>query len=145
MKKFTGVLLDMESPFLNRKVHIVAVAVNALTTYNYFVQVIGGFNHEEATKYANTFNDENETGTLYPRLNLSALPLSVYGKRNDSGNETIMGKNIDDCFLAETKYIKSGYLLFILDDRSDFDVKLAEEILDGYDYDPNLRVEYIIY
>lgn len=105
--ELTRRLSDLGDDFLRKRVHIICPAVNALTVYNVFAHIIGRMDYEQVTKLAETVNTKNETGTLYPRLSLTLIPLTAYNDRNDFGNRGIMKKHIEDCFEAETKYIKS--------------------------------------
>ena len=115
--------------FLDKKIHLVCVAVNALTQYGVYATVVGGLTTEEADRYSDEVNVKNETGTLYPRLNLTILPLTVFNRRNDFGNEGSMKRQILDSFTSNEKYIKCSKLIFALERRPDFDIDLAYEII----------------
>lgn len=122
-------VLDGKEDFLNKKIHIVCVAVNALTIFNVYAATIGEMLTEEATRYANTVNRHNETGTLFPKLNLTIVPLTIFENRNDTGNRNKMQKIIIDCLDSNEKYIKCTNLIFALERRSDFDRDTALEVL----------------
>jgi hypothetical protein len=115
-------VIDQENEYRSKKIHLVCVAVNALTTYGTFVRVVGGMSHEKADELANLVNDKNETGTLYPIQNMTIVPLSVYGSRNDFGNIELIRKHISDCFESNEKYVKCPELIFALERRGDFDI-----------------------
>jgi len=120
----------------NRKIHMVFVAVNGLTLFNAFAvensleQTEKGISSEQATKLCNVVNEKNETGTLYPKLNITILPLSRYENRDDWDNEDSMKKNILDAFKANSQYIKSKELIFAFENVFDFNNELAVRVLE---------------
>ena len=120
--------LEVMADFRGRRLHLVCVAVNALTFYNAFA-VGDSITHERAGELASVVNEKNETGTLWPQLPMTIVPLSVYGGRNDFGNRTIMSRHIDDAIKANELYIKCSDLVFALERRFDFDEPLACDIL----------------
>ncbi len=60
----------------NGKIHMVFVAVNGLTFFNAFAvsnpfaETDIGISSELATILCNEVNEKNETGTLFPKLNI---------------------------------------------------------------------------
>jgi hypothetical protein len=91
---------------------------------------VGGMSHEKADYLANVVNDKNEVGTLFPIQNMTIIPLSIYGNRNDFGNKELMRKHILDCFESNEKHIKCSELIFALERAADFDTIFNElEIL----------------
>ena len=143
IQEFTGKLSDLDHDFLNKKVHIICPAVNGLTTYNAFAHAIGNMPNDQVGQLANTVNSKNETGTLYPKLNLTIIPLSIFENRNDFNNEELIKKHISDCFESEEKYIKSHRMIFVFEERSDFDSELALKILLENWENSNYNIEYI--
>jgi hypothetical protein len=118
------------------ELHMVFVAVNALTFFNAFAvdnpfeETEKGISSEQATKLCNIVNENNETGTLYPKLNITILPLSRYKIRDDWDNENSMEKNIKDSFKANSLYIKSKEMIFAFEARFDFNNELAVRVLE---------------
>ena len=118
------------------KLHMVFVAVNALTFFNAFAVdnpfkvTEKGISSEQATKLCNVVNENNETGTLYPKLNITILPLSRYENRDDWDSENSMEKNIKDAFKANLLYIKSKEMIFAFEARFDFNNELAVRVLE---------------
>ena len=118
------------------ELHMVFVAVNALTFFNAFAvnnpfeETEKGISSEQATKLCNIVNENNETGTLYPKLNITILPLSRYKIRDDWDNENSMEKNIKDAFKANSLYIKSKEMIFAFEARFDFNNELAVRVLE---------------
>lgn len=141
--EYRGILSDLREEFLKKRVHIICPAINSLTIFNVFAHNIGGLENEQVTKLAEEVNTKNETGTLYPKLSLTIIPLSAFGNRNDFGNRIIINRHIDDCFEAETRYIKSSKMVFIFEKRHDFDHELAATVLLENFADTKLMVEYL--
>jgi|1048.fasta_scaffold02505_5 hypothetical protein len=139
----------------NNKFHMVFVAVNALTFFNAFAVVDPstetekGISLEQATRLCEIVNEKNETGTLFPKLNITILPLSRYNGRDDWDNEERMKKNIKDAFLANSLYIKSRVLIFAFEARFDFNnelaVKVLEKVANEYNDDGILKKVYFIW
>lgn len=132
-----GAILD--SPvwidhFLNGRFHMTFFAVNGLTFFNAFaVHAVGEGNsitHETGTRLCENVNAENETGTLYPRLNINILPLTRYGDRDSWHDEESMRRNIQDAFKANTLYSKCPQMLFGFEERHDFNNVLAMKVLE---------------
>ena len=115
-------VIDQANEYLEKKIHLVCLAVNSLTTYGTFVRQVGGMSHEKADYLANVVNDKNEVGTLFPIQNMTIIPLSIYGTRNDFGNKELMRKHILDCFESNEKHIKCSELIFALERAADFDI-----------------------
>ena len=67
---------------------------------------------------------------MYPKLNITILPLSKYENRDDWENEDTMEKNINDVFKANSLYIKSNEIVFALENRDDFNKALAIRVLE---------------
>lgn len=115
-------VIDRADDYLNNKVHLVCVAINALTTYNAHVHALGGMSHEMAGDFVELVNKKNETGTLFPGQNMTIVPLSIYGNRNDFEKKEIIRKHILDCIEANEKYVKCSELIFAFERRYDFDI-----------------------
>jgi hypothetical protein len=139
----------------NGKTHMVFVAVNGLTFFNSFAvedpsqETVRGLSTEEASKLCKMVNEKNETGTLYPKLNISLLPLTRYEERNDWENEIAMKKNIIDVFYSNSEYIKSDQIIFAFEERGDFNnglaVKVLESIAREFKEDGILKYVYYIH
>lgn len=110
-------------------IHLVFIAVNGPSLFMNQVCDLGGMPYQKAVMHANTVNNANETGTLHPQFAVTVVPQSIYGNRNDFGNRSIMKKNIDDCFLANEKYVHAPEIFFMFEDRPDFDKPLAIEMI----------------
>jgi hypothetical protein len=122
-------VLDGKDDFLNKEIHLVCVAINSLTTFGAYATAVGGMSTEEASNHANTVNKKNETRTLFPKLNLTIVPLTIFDNRDDTGNIINMQKIIIDCLESNEKYIKCANLVFAFERRYDFDIDSALEAL----------------
>jgi hypothetical protein len=125
--------IDTRNALQQGKLHMVFVAVNALTFFNPFAvhtNMPGSLSSEKASELCDIVNSKNETGTLYPQLNISILPLTKYENRDDWNDEDIMRRNIEDAFKANALYIKSKEILFAFEERHDFNNRLAMKVLE---------------
>ena len=137
----------------NGKTHIVFLAVNGLTFFNALSvdntleETEKEISSEQATRLCNVVNEKNETGTLYPKLNITILPLTRYENREDWDNEDSMKKNINDAFKANSLYIKSKEMIFAFENRFDFNNKLAVKMLEqvAREYSDNDILKKIYY
>ncbi len=120
---------ELASKFLEKQIHLICVAVNSLTNFNAFATMQGGISEILASALAHKVTRENETATLYPKLSMTIIPLTTTPERNDFGNRALMKKHIQDCFKANEEYIKCSEMLFVLEDRSDFDYRQAIDVL----------------
>ena len=121
--------LDLKNDLLEKKVHLVCISVNALTIYNVYTTAVFKISTEYAEKHSKKVNISNEVGSFYPKFNLTIIPLSIFGDRNDFGNKEIFKKHVLDCFESNEKYIKCNKLIFGIENRNDFDCNFFEEML----------------
>jgi hypothetical protein len=139
-------ILDGSDDFLEKKIHLVCIAVNALTQFGVYAKVIGGLSNELAENYVNKVNEKNETGTLYPKLNLTIMPLTIFEGRDDTNQSLVMEKHIIDCFDSNEKYTKCPKLIFALERRGDFDIDLAfktlSALIDKYKFNFTKEIEF---
>lgn len=113
--------------------HIVSVAFIGLTNFSSVCQYGFGINQQEQDKFITPINTKKETGTLFPKYNLTILPyryrttpimtIGEYDYTNGNGF-TIeeVETHIKDAFKSLTDYIKSNKI--ILDFRD-----LGEDML----------------
>jgi hypothetical protein len=121
---------NVMADFRAKRLHVVCVAVNALTFYNAFaVDVANGISTEEAQAFADTVNNHNEVGTLWPKFAMTLIPLTRWKDRNDVGDHDVMSRHIRDAFLANREYVKCNEIVFAFEQRDDFDAALATEVL----------------
>ncbi|WP_145931097.1 hypothetical protein [Immundisolibacter cernigliae] len=102
------------------KIHYVSVAMPGLTMASSFIDD-AGFTTEERCALMNTVNQAKETGTLYPKANITLLPspiakdrmgfnLDVFNDGDYSKKEII--SHMEDAFKANKEYIKSKTMYF---------------------------------
>jgi histidinol phosphatase-like enzyme len=83
-------------------------------------------------------NQNNEVRTLFPKINVSVFPLSIYEERNSWEDYEQMKNAILKIFEFDQKYLKSRRILFALEERYDFNRKLSYSILEEVLSDKNL-------
>lgn len=125
--------LDAADDFINKKINLVCIAVNALTIYGCFAKAVGGLTNEEAEEYVLVANQMNESITLYPKLHLTIVPLSIDSNRNDFNDRAIMYENIKRSIEINEESIKSSKMIFAFERRFEFNIDLALEILKELD------------
>ncbi|ALJ00687.1 hypothetical protein [Rufibacter tibetensis] len=146
--KFKGNMgsIGFADDLFGKRIHLVCPAAIGLSTCGAFVQMDGGLNSEEAEKGVSTVNQMNETGTFYPKMYMTVLPLSQFGERDDFGNIGLMKKHIEDAFEANEKYLKSAELIFDLQDMGGFDSDTAlAALIEVSNLKSNLRFTKKVY
>ena len=132
--------------FLQKKLHIVCPAVNSLTNFNVFGVMNGGLDNSLANIKLEEVNSKNQTETFYPALALTVLPLSMYYKRNNFGNEEEMKKNIENALEVNLRY-KAPKILFDFEPVPNFDrglgIKTLFKITDPLDDNDSLMIYYV--
>jgi len=103
----------------NGNIHYVSLAEPGLNVVS--AVILGcGFDHRERNDFMLRVNHAKETGTLYPRANISLLPVprASYGGMDDNihhdsqyTQEEIVAQ-ILDAFKANSQYIKSRTMYF---------------------------------
>jgi len=100
--------------------HYVSIAMPGLTTASANIEFAGGYNVGQRNDFMMTVNRAKETGTLYPRVNITLLPSpsasysgidsNTYNDGDYSKNEVI--NHILDSFKANSQYINSNKMYF---------------------------------
>jgi len=132
--------LDAADDFINKNIHLVCIAVNALTIYGCYAKAVGGLTNEEAETYVQNANQKNKSISLYPKLNLTILPLSIDENRNDFNERDILFENIKRSIDINEEIVKSSKMIFAIERRFDFNIDLALEILKELDISYNFKV-----
>ena len=95
--------------------HVVTFAEIGLSNFRTFCDFAYNISWDDIEKYADQVNKANETGTLHPKANITALPRHFFRESvTDSGNgypENDLRKCIRDAFVAERDHIKSGFMI----------------------------------
>lgn len=147
IKHFTQSISDPDFiKTLQRKgqTHVVCVALNGLTFFNGLAIETFEKEHrsyvsfEEGTRLCIDANQNNEVRTLFPKINVSVFPLSIYEERNSWEDYEQMKNAILKIFEFDQKYLKSRRILFALEERYDFNRKLSYSILEEVLSDKNL-------
>jgi hypothetical protein len=96
--------------------HVVTFAETGFSAFKACCDVAYNIPWDEIEEYAGRINNTNETGTLYPKANITALPLHFF---REPITNSIPGYSEDDfkicvrdAFIAERDHIKSGLMIF---------------------------------
>ena len=106
---------DIIDDIKSGKIHLVCMAQNGLTHLNVYAQMYLGVPADTINYCVNQVNKNIETGTLYPVANVSILPYKKSGAHIESINLAESRFCIDDVFKANELYIKSGIILFSME------------------------------
>lgn len=147
LKYFTKSISDRDfTKTIQRKgdTHVVCIAVNGLTFFNGLAIEAFEKEHrnyvsfEEGTWLCIDANQNNEVRTLFPKINVSVLPLSIYEDRNSWEDYEKMKTAILKIFEIDQEYLKSRRIVFALEERADFNITLAYSVLEELLTDKNL-------
>jgi ABC-type phosphate transport system ATPase subunit len=133
----------------NGKIHVVCMAKNGLTHLNVYAELYYKLEKEIVNKSVDLVNNNMETGTLFPKANISILPI-VNNIRVGNTNPDRMPfydlrKCIEDVFKANEEFIKSEIIYFTLEssyiDKSVV-LKIIQEIIENSSH-KNLKVKTV--
>ena len=112
--------IDFVPLLQNGSVHYISVAMPGMTVASTNIEFAGGFSVDERNQFMMIVNRAQETGTLYPKINITLLPspsasylggdMSIYNDGDYSEQEII--NHIKDAFQANSEYIKSDKMYF---------------------------------
>ena len=112
--------IDFVPLLLSGSVHYISVAMPGMTVASSNMQFAADFSVDERNQFMMMVNRAQETGTLYPKINITLLPspsasylggnVNVYNDGDYSGPEVI--NHIRDAFKANSEYIKSDKMYF---------------------------------
>jgi len=91
-------------------VHVVAIAEEGFSFFKAYCEFAFGFGVARAVAFCDQINKSDETGTLAPRGNLSAMPKRFF--RDELWDEAGFRRCLREAFLANEKYCKSTHLVF---------------------------------
>jgi len=111
-------------------IHHEVVADPKSEHFRLFADYIADLGKEPPEWYAEQVNEKNEAGVFYPKLDLTLLPMSRYGDRDDFGNAQIMAKHVEDVFKANEEYCAKDEIYFALDCEKTFDAATFEKALE---------------
>lgn len=103
--------------------HIVSLAFIGLTNFSSVCRSAFNIDQPEQESYITPINTKKETGTMYPKHNLTILPyryrttagmtVGTYDHTHGEGfSIDEICSHIKDALLAETEYIKAGKIVF---------------------------------
>ena len=100
--------------------HYVSLAVPGLTCASACVEYAGGFNLSQRNDFMMTINRAKETGTLYPKVNITLLPSPTASYGGTDSNTHNDGEYTDaeivvqlrDALKANAEYIRNETLYF---------------------------------
>ena len=101
-------------------VHYVSVAMPGLTVANANIEFAGGFDVRQRNDFMMQVNRARETGTLYPKVNVTLLPspsasyggldsVTYHGGDYPAGDVVV---HMLDAFKANAEYVKSAKMYF---------------------------------
>ncbi len=132
--------------FKAKEIHFVCIATGGLTACDFAASTIGGMNQErEVWPLTIKVNRQGETGTFYPRLPLTVVPLLKWKDRPvPTDTDDFLRRSFRDVLKANCDYIKLKTLFIDLngwgsDYLFDRARQIAEEILSG---DPGIETIY---
>jgi hypothetical protein len=95
--------------------HVVTFAEIGLSNFRTFCDFAYNISWDDIEKYADQVNKANETGSLYPKANITALPLHFFREPITNSipgySEDDLKICIRDAFIAERDHVKSGLMI----------------------------------
>ena len=117
--------------FKAKEIHLVCIATGGLTTCDFAASTIGGMDQEsEVWPLTKEVNRVGETGTFYPRLPLTVIPLLSWDDRTEPTEvDEFLRRSFEDVAKANREYIQLKALYVDLNGwGSDYPFKRAREI-----------------
>ena len=117
--------------FKAKKIHLVCVATSGLTTCDWAASTVGGMDQErEVLPLIKKVNRAGETGTFYPRLPLSVVPLLKWDDRPaPTDADAFLRSSFEDVAKANREYIQLKTLCIDLNGwGSDYPFDQARQI-----------------
>lgn len=96
----------------NKSVHVVAFAEEGFSFFKAYAEFALGLSISKAVDLCRRINREDETGTLWPTGNLTALPRRFF--RDEELDEKGFKRCLRDAFIANRDYCKCEHLVFQL-------------------------------
>ena len=129
-------LEDWDKKFMAKEIHLVCVASGGFTICDCAASTVGGMKQmEEVWPLTDRVNQTGETGTFYPRLPLTVVPL-LKGKGRPESMDThdFLRRSFEDVAKVNREHIKSKTFYIDLNGWSSyypFDAarRMAEEVL----------------
>jgi len=105
--------------------HVVLIGMIGMTYFSHYCEYGAGIEQREQETYTFKVNESKETGTLFPKANITILPCGFstnsfvtinsreYVRDGKYGAEAIEN-HVRDAFVAERDFVRSGLLVFDL-------------------------------
>jgi hypothetical protein len=94
----------------NGSTHIVTFAEEGFSFFKAYCELALGLSIREAVTFCDQINNADETGTLFPRGALSAMPKRFF--RDDHWDEGGFKRCSRDAFIANRDHCKSKHVVF---------------------------------
>lgn len=91
-------------------VHVVAFAEEGFSVFKAYLEFAFGIGVEEGVELCNRINRADETGTIWPKGNLTALPKRFF--REPLRDTKALRRNLRDSFVANRDFCKCHVLIF---------------------------------
>jgi hypothetical protein len=92
------------------EVHVVAFAEEGFSHFKALAEFSLGFTNQQAVAFCKRVNDADETGTLFPRGKLTAMPKRFF--RDERWDDDGFRRCLRDAFVANRDHCKSNQLVF---------------------------------
>lgn len=96
------------------KIHVITFAEEGFSSFCFFLEFAINIDKENRYRLCDMINRNWETGTVYPKLNLTAIPKRFVRESCplDSPRYDSFCKCVMDCFRVNQEYVKSNHLVF---------------------------------
>ncbi len=113
VKVYSQEIKDWDQRLKKGELHMVCVASGGLTACDCAACTVGNLDRDnEVWPFTIKVNENGETGSFYPKLNLTVVPILEWDNRNYPKNPSLFIENsFYDVLLANKNYIKSNTLL----------------------------------
>lgn len=101
---------DYVPGLLDGSIHVVAFAEEGMSFFMGYCQFALGFSLQQGVRFCNRINGDDETGTLWPRGNLTAMPKRFF--RDENWDEDGFRRCLREAFVANRDHCKSNHLVF---------------------------------
>lgn len=91
-------------------IHVIAFAEEGFSFFKAYAEIALGFSLDDGISFCNRINDTDETGTLWPRGNLTAMPKRFF--REPCFDRDGFQRCLKDAFVANRDYCKSTHVVF---------------------------------
>jgi hypothetical protein len=90
--------------------HLVSIGAIGLTHFSAYCEFGCGLNQDKQAKYVRRVNQKKETGTIFPKANITIIP-HLHSTPSRYSKETIKA-HLRDALIAEKEYLKTKFVVF---------------------------------